>query len=464
MLNKVKKALGKSQSRQTEPMQATVLTRGQHNISREDMSENALKVLYRLNKSGYKAYLVGGCVRDMLLGFKPKDFDVATDATPEQVKELFRNCRVIGRRFRLAHVMFGREVIEVATFRGHHANEGKPEALPKGKPDNNDKANLSAHSEHGQILRDNTFGTIEEDAQRRDFDVNAMYYDIADFSIHDFAGGIAAIKNKTISLIGDPETRYREDPVRMIRAVRFAAKLGMDISPESADIIPGLASLLGNIPAARMFEEVNKLFLSGNALKTFHLLLDYKLFEPLFPQLVPLLQDTSSREFRLLEQLFINTDNRINNDLRVTPAYLYAALLWYPLETRAEQLTLEGGMNKHDAFLLATNDVLTAQTKRIMIPKRFSIVMREIWQLQLRLPKRFGRRAYQQLEVPRFRAGYDFLLLRANIEGGDLAELADWWTEFQQATPDDKKSMLAKLQKSEGGYKKRRRPRKKSVS
>jgi poly(A) polymerase len=446
-------------------MQATVLTREQHNISRKDMSENALKVLYRLNNNGYKAYLVGGCVRDMLLGLKPKDFDVTTDATPEQVKELFRNCRIIGRRFRLAHVMFGREVIEVATFRGHHANEGKSDtSLPKGKLDKNDKANLSAHSEHGQILRDNTFGTIEEDAERRDFDVNAMYYDISDFSIHDFAGGVKAIENKTIALIGDPETRYREDPVRMIRAVRFSAKLGMNISPGSADIIPGLASLLGNIPAARMFEEVNKLFLSGNALKTFHLLIEYKLFEPLFPQVASLLQDESSREFRLLEQLFINTDNRINNDQRVTPAYLYAALLWYPLETRAEQLIIESGMNKHDAFLLATNDVITTQTKRIMIPKRFSVVMREIWQLQQRLPKRFGRRAYQQLEVPRFRAGYDFLLLRANIEGGDLAELADWWTEFQHSAPDDKKSMLTKLQKNEGGYKRRRRPRKKSAS
>jgi poly(A) polymerase len=425
------------------------------------MSDNALKVLYRLNNSGYKAYLVGGCVRDLLLGFKPKDFDVVTDATPEQVKALFRNCRVIGRRFRLAHVMFGREVIEVATFRGHH--EQSLDSLPNDQSGKSDKSNSSAHSEQGQILRDNTFGTIEEDAQRRDFDVNAMYYDIADFSIHDFAGGIEAIDSKTISIIGDPETRYREDPVRMIRAVRFAAKLNMSIGRVSGDIIPSLAPLLGNIPAARMFEEVNKLFLSGNALKTFHLLLEYKLFEPLFPQLMPLLQDKTSREFRLLEQLFINTDNRINNDLRVTPAYLYAALLWYPLENRAEQLIVEGGMNKHDAFMLASNDVLNAQIKRIMIPKRFSIVIREIWQLQIRLPKRFGRRAYQQLEVPRFRAGYDFLLLRAEIEGGDLAELADWWTEFQQATSDDRKSMLAKLQKSEGGYKRRRRPRKKST-
>ena len=453
--------LGKS-SAKAEASQAVVLTREQHSISRKDMSENALKVLYRLNNNGFKGYLVGGCVRDMLLGLKPKDFDVVTDATPEQVKELFRNCRIVGRRFRLAHVMFGREVIEVATFRGHHASTEAAEKVakqPKSKFNPNDKANLSAHSEDGQILRDNTFGSIEEDAERRDFDVNAMYYDIADFSIHDFAGGIEAIKDKTISLIGDPETRYREDPVRMLRAVRFSAKLDMSIGKETAEIIPSLASLLANIPAARMFEEVNKLFLSGNALKTFRLLLEYQLFDQLFPQLMPLLQDQTSREFRLLEQLFINTDNRINNDQRVTPAYLYAALLWYPLETRAQQLSVEGGMNMHDAFLLASNDVLGAQVKRIMIPKRFSIAMREIWQLQTRLPKRFGRRAYQQLELPRFRAGYDFLSLRAEIEGGDLAELADWWTEFQQGTPENRKDMLAKLQKAQGGFKKRRRPR-----
>lgn len=339
----------------------------------------------------------------------------------------------MGRRFRLAHVMFVREIIEVATFRGHHQNEDE------------DKNKAGKQSDHGQILRDNVFGSIEEDAERRDFDVNAMYYNIADFSVTDFAGGIEALEKKEIALIGDPETRYREDPVRMLRAVRFAAKLDMTISPASAGIIPELASLLANIPPARLFEEVLKLFLSGKGLQTFRLMREYRLFAQLFPQLTPLLQDDNCREIRFIEQVLINTDERINNELRVTPAFIYAAFLWYPLEERCQKLMMEGGFNQHDAFNLAMNDILDRQVQRIMIPKRFTAPIRDIWQLQMRLPKRFGRRAYQQLEHPRFRAGYDFLLLRAEIEGGDLIELGAWWTEFQQIDAPQRKIMLKKL-------------------
>ncbi len=419
-----------------------VYSRSEHGISRKEISDNALKVLYRLNKAGYKSYLVGGCVRDLLMGLHPKDFDVATNATPEQVKELFRNCRLVGRRFRLAHVLFGREVIEVATFRGHHSQEAET----------NKKASASTE---GQILRDNVFGSIEEDAERRDFTINAMYYDVSDFSVHDFADGMNAIKHRQLTLIGDPETRYREDPVRMLRAVRFAAKLDLEITPDSADIIPELAPLLANIPPARLFEEVIKLLLSGQGLKTYRLLREYRLFEQLFPILSACLKDPNSRENRLIEQVLINTDNRIASEQRVTPAFIYAAMLWYPVEARTEQLVMEGGFNRHDAFNLAMNDVLDRQIKRIMIPKRFSGPIRDIWHLQQRLPKRFGRRAYVSMEHARFRAAYDFLCMRAEIEDGDLPELADWWTEFQDADSQQRKAMVAAL-RNEGGARRRR--------
>ena len=414
------------------------------------MSENALKVLYRLHNSGYQAYLVGGCVRDVLLGKEPKDFDVTTDATPEQIKGLFRNCRLIGRRFRLAHIVFGREVIEVATFRGHHENNEEGESKD------------SKQSDDGQLMRDNVFGSIEEDAQRRDFTINAMYYNIADYSISDFAGGMQAIKNKELTLIGDPETRYREDPVRMLRAVRFAAKLDMHISEQSAEPIKRMAPLMANIPPARLFEEILKLLLSGQGLATYKLLSEFNLFEALFPQLAPLLLQPGNRENQFVEQVLTNTDNRINTGQRVTPAFIFAAFMWYPLEERCQQLMIEGGLNHFDAFNLALNDVMHRQIQRIMIPKRFSTPIREIWQLQNRLPKRYGRRAYQMLEHPKFRAAYDFLLLRGQIEGGDLLELADWWTVFQEADEDERKTMLEVLREQEGAPARRpRRNRKK---
>jgi poly(A) polymerase len=429
---------------------ATVIPRAEHSVSRDSMSENALKVLYRLHNSGYQAYLVGGCVRDALLGKEPKDFDVTTDATPEQIKGLFRNCRLIGRRFRLAHIVFGREVIEVATFRGHHENNDEGESKD------------SKQSNDGQLMRDNVFGSIEEDAQRRDFTINAMYYNIADYSISDFAGGMQAIQNKEITLIGDPETRYREDPVRMLRAVRFAAKLDMQISEQSAEPIKRLAPLMANIPAARLFEEILKLLLSGQGLVTYKLLSEFHLFEPLFPQLAPLLLQAGSRENQFVEQVLTNTDNRINTGQRVTPAFIFAAFMWYPLEERCQQLMVEGGLNHFDAFNLALNDVMHRQIQRIMIPKRFGTVIREIWQLQNRLPKRYGRRAYQMLEHPKFRAAYDFLLLRGQIEGGDLLELADWWTVFQEADEEQRKTMLEALREQEGAPARRpRRNRKK---
>ena len=411
------------------------MTRGEHGISREDVSANALKVMYRLNGAGFESYLVGGCVRDILMGHEPKDFDVVTNATPEQIKGLFRNCRLIGRRFRLAHIVFGREIIEVATFRGHHQETDEDENLPKGKA-------VAKRDAHGQLVRDNVFGTIEEDAERRDFTFNAMYYSVADFTVKDFANGLAAIEKREVELIGDPETRYREDPVRMLRAVRFAVKLGMRIEAKTAAPIKSLANLLQNIPPARLFEETLKLFLSGKGEETFLMLHEYGLIEPLFPQLTPFLKDENSREMQFVRRVLANTDERINSDQRVTPAFLYAALLWYPVEEESQRLQSESGLNAHDAFNIASGEVIARQTQRIMIPKRFSTVVRDIWILQQRLPKRFGRRAFQLLTHPKFRAGYDFLLARGQIEGGDLLELAQWWTHFQHADNGKQKGML----------------------
>ena len=422
------------------------MTRGEHGISREDVSANALKVMYRLNGAGFESYLVGGCVRDILMGHEPKDFDVVTNATPEQIKGLFRNCRLIGRRFRFAHIVFGREIIEVATFRGHHQESDEDENLPKGKA-------VAKRDAHGQLVRDNVFGTIEEDAERRDFTFNAMYYSVADFTVKDFANGLAAIEKREVELIGDPETRYREDPVRMLRAVRFAVKLGMRIEAKTAAPIKSLANLLQNIPPARLFEETLKLFLSGKGEETFLMLHEYGLIEPLFPQLTPFLKDENSREMQFVRRVLANTDERINSDQRVTPAFLYAALLWYPVEEESQRLQSESGLNAHDAFNIASGEVIARQTQRIMIPKRFSTVVRDIWILQQRLPKRFGRRAFQLLTHPKFRAGYDFLLARGQIEGGDLLELAQWWTHFQHADNGKQKGMLNALRKSEGGAK-----------
>ncbi|RPJ64862.1 polynucleotide adenylyltransferase PcnB [Alteromonas sediminis] len=421
-----------------------------HPVRNNMMSPNALKVTQGLQKAGFDAYLVGGCVRDVFLGVTPKDFDVVTNATPEQVKETFRNCRVIGRRFKLAHVVFGREIIEVATYRGHHGDDESTQG----------KLARSKQDEQGQLLRDNVYGTIEEDAERRDFNINAMYYDPHSGDVIDFAGGIAAIESGTFSLIGDAEKRYREDPVRMLRAVRFAAKLNMQIAEEAARPIHEMAGLLSNIPPARLYEEVLKLLLAGSAQATYAMLQEYGLFAVLFPQVQPFLVDETSRESQFVQKVLHNTDTRINNNQRVTPAFLYAAILWYPLESHSNKLMQEAGLSAHDAFNIAMGEVLHRQCQRIMIPKRFSTVIRDIWHLQRRLPKRFGKRAYQLLEHPKFRAGYDFLLFRGEIEGGDLYELAQWWTQFQTAAPAKQKKLLSGL-KNQGSksHHRRRKPK-----
>jgi len=410
----------KKQKAQNVALDIYKTPREQHAISRKNIDENALKVLYRLHNAGYRALLVGGGVRDLLLGLKPKDFDITTDATPEEVKALFRNCRLIGRRFRLAHILFGREVIEVATFRGHHNNE----------EDKQDKQKVK-QSQAGMLLRDNVYGSLEEDAERRDFTVNALYYDIADFSIYDFCGGLNDLKERKLKLIGDPEVRYREDPVRMMRAIRFAGKLDLTISEECAEPIRRLASLLQDIPAARQFDEVLKLLLSGQGLVTYRLLKEYKLLQMLFPILFKEGEDDKANA--IIEQALVDSDARIAIGKRVTPAYLYAIMLWYPLEQRAQEMSFESGMDYYDAFLLAMNEVLNIQVKTIAIPKRFTSAIRDIWVLQLRLPRFGGKRAQRIYQHIKFRAAFDFLSLRAKVEQSrELAELTAWWQEYQQ--------------------------------
>lgn len=440
-----------NKTRAIDDLKLEIIPRQEHGISRKDISENALKVLYRLNKAGFEAYLVGGGVRDLLLNKQPKDFDIATNATPEEVRKLFRNCRLVGRRFRLAHILFGRDVIEVATFRGHHAG------------DKSDKA--AARSNDGMLLRDNVYGTIDEDAERRDFTINALYYNIDDFSVRDYAGGVEDLKNHTIRLIGDPETRYREDPVRMLRAVRFAAKLDMRINEATAAPIPALAHLLRDIPAARLFEESLKLLQSGQGLATYRLLRDFNLFSPLFPLLDEhFTEDHSSKCEKMLELVLKSTDARVAKDQRINPAFMFAAMLWYPLETRAEEIAFESGLSYYDAFMVAANDILDEQVKSIAIPRRFTAMIRDIWQLQLRLSRRSGNRAYKLLEQNKFRAAFDFLEMRGEIEGGQLKELATWWDEFQKADRDGRYEMVQLLNKASAAKKIRRRRKSKPRS
>lgn len=408
-----------------------IITRQEHNISRKQISDNALKVLYRLHGAGFEAYLVGGGVRDLLLGQTPKDFDVATNATPEQIRQLFRNCRLIGRRFRLAHIMFGRDIVEVATFRGHHDEPNQNQAI---------------RSEEGMLLRDNVYGTIDEDAERRDFTINAMYYNIADYSIHDYAGGMEDLEDKLVRLIGDPETRYREDPVRMLRAVRFAVKLDFDIEEETAAPIEELAPLLRDILSARLYEESLKMLQTGYGLETYHLMREYNLFQQLFPMIAEhFTPDYTSPTEHMLDLVLDATDQRMEDGRRVNPAFMFAAILWYPLIHQAEQLMESHNLNDYDAIMEASNHILDRVVKSIAIPRRHTATIREIWQLQLRMPRRNGKRAFRLMELNKFRAGYDFLEMRGEIEGGETEQLAKWWDTFQNAGRNMRQAMVNDL-------------------
>jgi poly(A) polymerase len=424
-----------------------VLSSSQHPINRGEISRYATSVVERLQHAGYQAYLVGGCVRDLLLDIDPKDFDVATSATPEQVRAEFRNARVIGRRFKLVHVHFGREIIEVATFRANH---------PEG--DEEENSNLSSRNESGRILRDNVYGSLEDDAQRRDFTINALYYDPSTERILDYANGVHDIRNHLIRLIGDPTQRYQEDPVRMLRAVRFAAKLDFDIEKHSAAPIYKLAPMLREIPSARLFEEVLKLFLAGYAEFTYELLVDYGLFGELFPASAAALKANPDYTDSLIRNALISTDLRIQQKKTVTPAFLFAAMLWPALPARVIKLQ-DRGMPAIPAMQEAAQELINEQCQRIAIPKRFTMPIREIWDMQERLPRRSGKRSDLLLENPRFRAGYDFLLLRESA-GEETGGLGDWWTEYQDASDSERRGMIRDLSSqddSSGAPRKRRR-------
>lgn len=404
-------------------------------LSADRISINALKVVRRLTEHGYQAYLVGGCVRDLLLGKTPKDFDVATDAHPEEVRDLFRNSRLIGRRFRIVHVTFGHEIVEVATFRAGHSEE-----------------TTSRHfSEGGMILSDNVYGTFDEDVHRRDFAMNALYYQPETDTLLDEVGGLDDIRQRRIRLIGDPQSRFREDPVRMLRAIRFKTKLDFILDKATHDALLELGYLLQDIPQARLFEEVLKLFMNGHGQAALQGLIEHRLFGWLFPDSDRLLDTGTERE--LMRLALASTDQRVAENKAVTPAFVFAALLWYPF--LEEKASLEaGGIPGMIAAQEAASNVIARQLMCTSIPRRFSGPMRDVWQLQQRFTIRLGRKPEALLRHKRFRAAYDFMLVRAQ-SGEELSELVEWWTAYQEANPQSRHEMV----RAGGGKPRRRRRR-----
>ncbi len=416
-----------------------------HRIPPDRISRAALKVCETLQQHGFAAYVVGGAVRDLLLGHEPKDFDVATGARPEQVRAIFRRSRIIGRRFRLVHVMIGAETIEVSTFRG-----------PSGVADAADDSAQST-DEHGRILRDNVFGTVEEDARRRDFTINAMFYDPVRQEVLDYHDGVADIKAKRLRMIGDPLQRYREDPIRMVRAIRFSAACNFEIEPRARKPIRTLAGLLQNVPKARVFDEIMKLLLSGNAADGVRRLRKEGLLHGMLPLLDVILEQPQGERFIMLA--LANTDRRINAGKTVSPGFLFAALLWHEVLGAWKQAQARG-MHIMPALFEAMDQVLQLQSEQLAIPRRFGGDMKEIWALQARFANRTGRRPFQLLEHLRFRAAYDFLLLRC--ECGELdAEIGDWWKKFSTTDEAARTTMLLKDTASGPTKRRRRRRRRK---
>ncbi|MBS1187402.1 MAG: Poly(A) polymerase [Burkholderiaceae bacterium] len=418
----------------TEPV---VIDAAEHRIDPARVSGNARRVTQTLQDAGFKAFVVGGAVRDLLLGVTPKDFDVATNATPEQVRRLFKRAFLIGKRFQIVHVMFGQDVIEVTTFRGASNDDAKKD-------------------EHGRVLRDNTFGAQHEDAARRDFTVNAMYYDPATQTVLDYHGGMADLRQKVLRIIGMPEQRYREDPIRMLRVVRFAAKLGFSIDAASRAPIPVMASLIDNVPAARVFDEMLKLLLGGNAMDCLHQLRQEGLHHGLLPLLDVVLEQPLGEKFVSLA--LSATDERILAGKPVSPGFLFAALLWHQVLEKWSDYRA-GGEYPIPALHLAADDVLEAQTEKLALQRKITSDMREIWALQPRFERRSGRTPYRLVEHQRFRAGYDFLLLRC--ESGEIdVDIGEWWTAFLQGDNADREALLAKKNKpgAEGAAAAKKRP------
>ena len=399
---------------------AKIFSAKQHKIDKTLISQAASKTCEGLQKAGFEAFIVGGAVRDLLMNVKPKDFDIATNATPEEVNRVFRRSRIIGRRFRLVHVLWGNETIEVSTYRGHHMSEGDAQT-----------------NDSGRIIRDNIFGSLEDDAVRRDFTANALYYNPASEEVLDFHNGVADIKANLLRMIGDPKTRYQEDPVRMLRAVRLSAKLGLKIERSTQEPIQKLADLLQDVPPSRLFDEMLKLFLSGHAVESINALREQHLHHGLLPLLDVVLEQPLGERFVMLA--LKNTDNRILAGKSSNPSFLFATLLWHEVLK-----TWETYKNSHPpipALHLAMNEIIDAQAKKLAIHNRFTATMKEIWGLQPRFEQRAGKRPFGILEHPRYRAAYDFLLLRC--ESGEIdAELGEWWTTFADANTDARAAML----------------------
>ena len=417
----------------TEPI---ILGPAEHGIDPKLVSSNAIRVTSSLQEAGFKAFVVGGAVRDLLLGVKPKDFDIATDATPEQVKRLFRRAFIIGKRFQIVHVMFGQDLLEVTTFRG----AGETTA-PK--------------DEHGRVLRDNNFGAQHEDAMRRDFTINAMYYDPATQVVLDYHGGIGDIRDKTLRIIGQPEARYREDPVRMLRVVRFAARLRFTIEPSTRAPIAVMAPLIDNVPAARVFDEMLKLLMSGHALACLQQLRKEGLHHGLLPLLDVVLEQPIGMKFVTLA--LESTDNRVKAGKGVSPGFLFASLLWHQV---VEKWTAyrAAGESPIPALHLAADDVLDSQTEQLALQRKIASDMRDIWSMQPRFERRNGKAPYKLLEHVRFRAGYDFLLLRC--ESGEIdMELGEWWTAFYEGDATERENLLTSERAAPSGPKRKRAPR-----
>jgi poly(A) polymerase len=404
-----------------------VLGPKEHGIDPKLVSSNAIRVTQSLQEAGFKAFLVGGAVRDLLLGIKPKDFDVATNATPEQVKRLFRRAFIIGRRFQIVHVMFGQDLIEVTTFRGATTDD-----VPKDA--------------HGRVLRDNTFGDQHEDAVRRDFTINAMYYNPADQSVLDYHGGIPDIRSRTLRVIGVPEVRFREDPVRLLRVVRFAAKLGFTIDPATREPIKVMAPLINNVPAARVFDEMLKLLFSGHALACLQQLRKEGLHHGLLPLLDVVLEQPLGEKFVRLA--LGNTDERVRQGKPVSPGFLFASLLWHQVVEKWKAYEA-AGEHSLPALHLAADDVLNAQTDKLALQRKIAGDMRDIWAMQPRFDRRVGKSPYKLLEHLRFRAGYDFLLLRC-ASGEIDEEIGEWWTQFQDADGPGRELLMARKLKKSG--------------
>ena len=425
----------KTQANRHEP---AVIPVSNHGITRDRICSGSRRVCETLQSHGHKAYVVGGAVRDLLIGAEPKDFDVATDATPEEVRRYFRRSRIIGRRFQIVHVMMGQETLEVTTFRGALAEDTKKD-------------------EHGRVLHDNVFGSQAEDAARRDFTANALYYDPATEAVLDYHHGVGDLKQKTLRMIGEPRARYREDPVRMLRAVRLAAKLGLSIDPEARKPIREMAELLENVPPARLFDEMLKLLTSGHSVKCLTQLRDEGLHHGLLPLLDVILEQPMGEKFVMLS--LANTDERVRRGKGTSPGFLFATLLWHEVLAHWEKLKAKGEP-KIPALYTAMDTVLDVQGEKLAITRRIAGDIKDIWALQPRFEQRAGKRPYALLEQPRFRAGYDFLVLRAQAGELDM-EVADWWTRFQNVDGDKRAEMLLPEQ---AGDKKKRRRRKKPAN